>query len=66
MNKNTKKSIAAVGVTINSVHLSGLSLSALNFTTGRDVSQCDTFTLTKEHFSTCVYIGALREGGFRF
>ncbi|WP_335036834.1 hypothetical protein [Nostoc sp.] len=43
---------------INSVHLSGLGLSALNFTSGRDVGKCDSFTLTKmwvENFSTCVY-----------
>ncbi|AUB37103.1 hypothetical protein COO91_03035 [Nostoc flagelliforme CCNUN1] len=40
---------------INSVHLSGLSVSALNFSSGRDVGECDSFTLTKmwlEDFST--------------
>ncbi|QFS49203.1 hypothetical protein [Nostoc sphaeroides] len=32
---------------IDSVHLSGLQLSALNFSSGRDIGQRDSFTLTK-------------------
>ncbi|MCC5629000.1 hypothetical protein LC613_13280 [Nostoc sphaeroides CHAB 2801] len=32
---------------INSVHLSGLQLLALNFSSGRDVGECDSFTVTK-------------------
>ncbi|AUB41580.1 hypothetical protein COO91_07628 [Nostoc flagelliforme CCNUN1] len=41
---------------INSVHLSGLGLSALNFSSGRDVGECETFTLTKPY----------KEKGFNF
>ncbi|MEH2409358.1 hypothetical protein [Nostoc sp.] len=50
---------------INSVHLSGLSLSALNLSSGRDVSLRDSFTLTKmrvEDFPTCVYTVAFLRG----
>jgi len=51
---------------INSVHLSGLQLSALNFSSGRDVGECDSLALTKmwvENFSTYAYTVACLRGG---